>query len=99
MAATKPPAWAVSCTGAYFEYQDLRARGEALRLPRIWMVSGEERAWPGFVDEALVYKSDGTQAGHPYQLQAAASLIAEEYAAEMALQGKTKAQAPERGKA
>lgn len=66
-----------SCTGSYFEYQDLR--GEDLRAPRIWMISGEERPWPPFVDQALLYPARDGQTGHPYQLLTVASLIAEEY--------------------
>ena len=69
-----------SYTGAYFDYQDLRAFQERLRKPRIWMIAGEEKVWPPFVDETLLFSSCHGQAGHPYQLQTMASLIAGEYA-------------------
>ena len=66
-----------SCTGSYFEYQDLR--GADLRAPRIWMIAGEEKAWPSYVDETLLYPAHDGQICHPYQLLTVASLIAEEY--------------------
>lgn len=69
-----------SCTGSYFEYQDFRSMSRAFMAPRIWMISGEERNWPSFVDEVLIYPYKGEQAGHPYQLLTVASLIAQEYA-------------------
>lgn len=68
-----------SCTGSYFEYQDFSSMARAFRAPRIWMISGEKRDWPAFVDETLLYPSFGGQGGHPYQLLTVASLIAQEY--------------------
>lgn len=70
-----------SCTGAYFEYQDLRGKRDALKAPRIWMIAGEDRDYPPFVNETLLYTPWGGRVSHPYQLQTAASLIAQEYAA------------------
>ena len=69
-----------SCTGSYFEYPDLRGLSEKLKAPRIWMVSGEKKAYPPFIDEVLLFASSHTQTGHPYQLQTVASLIAQEFA-------------------
>ena len=69
-----------SCTGAYFDYPDLRGLSQRLKPPRIWMVSGEKRSYPFFVDEVLLFDSSQSQGGHPYQLQTVASFIAQEYA-------------------
>ena len=68
-----------SWTGSYFEYQDLRGREEALRAPRIWMVSGLDKPFPPYVDQVLLYPSQGGHLGHPFQLLTVASLIAQEY--------------------
>lgn len=69
-----------SCTGSYFDYQDLRSKKEALRRPRIWMITGVEKEYPPFIDETLTYPACYGQAGHPYQLLTIASLIAQEFA-------------------
>ena len=61
-----------SYTGSYFDYQNLRA-------PKIWMISGDKKNYPSFVDEVISFESLQDQAGHPYQLQFVASLIAQEY--------------------
>ena len=53
---------------------------EKLMLPRIWMVSGEEKPREEYIDGVILYRSHA-QAGHPYQLQFIAGLIAQEYAA------------------
>lgn len=85
-----------SCTGAYFEYTDQRGLGERLRAPRIWMICGERREHPSWVDQVLEYQSCGAQAGHPYQLQTAASILAGEYAA--LFHREEKAPKPQKGK-
>lgn len=69
-----------SCTGSYFEYQELGLMREKLMLPHIWMVSGEEKPREEYIDGVILYRSHA-QAGHPYQLQFIAGLIAQEYAA------------------
>ncbi len=45
------------------------------------MIAGEDRDYPPFVNETLLYTPWGGRVSHPYQLQTAASLIAQEYAA------------------
>lgn len=69
-----------SCTGSYFEYQDIRSKKEALLRPRIWLITGVEKNYPPFIDETLTYPGYQGQAGHPYQLLTIASLIAQEFA-------------------
>lgn len=71
-----------SCTGSYFEYEREalfggRDKGD---WPKIWVVSGMRRDFPGYVAKVLYYRSLGDQASHPYQLQYIASIIAQEYA-------------------
>ena len=70
-----------SYTGAYFEYQKEKLfRGRDKRdRPRIWMVSGRQKAFPEYVARVLDFKSQQDQAGHPYQLLYVAGLIAQEY--------------------
>ena len=68
-----------SYTGSYFEYQDLRGLTEKLRAPRIWMIAGAQKDYLPFINETLLFDSAHTQTGHPYQLQAVASVIAQEY--------------------
>ena len=68
-----------SYTGAYFEYQDLRGLTEKLKAPRIWMIAGEKKEYPSFINETILFESAHSQIGHPYQLQAVASVIAQEY--------------------
>lgn len=71
-----------SYTGDYFSYREL-AREELRRLRRseIWMVCPRGVELPDFVSDVVPFDSDGSQIGHPYQLEAVASLIAQEYAA------------------
>ena len=68
-----------SYTGSYFDYQNLRALNKKLNAPKIWMISGDKKNYPSFVDEVISFESLQDQAGHPYQLQFVASLIAQEY--------------------
>ena len=68
-----------SYTGSYFDYQNLRALKKKLNAPKIWMISGDKKNYPSFVDEVISFESLQDQAGHPYQLQFVASLIAQEY--------------------
>lgn len=70
-----------SCTGSYFEYQDVRQKMEALLRPRIWLISGVEKTYPSFINETLTYQGLQGQIGHPYQLLTIASLIAQEFEA------------------
>ena len=71
-----------SYTGAYFEYGDLGAALRRLDRPRIWMVCGTRRPQPDYVSDLLSFSSDLSRLGHPYQLEAVAGLIAQEYAAQ-----------------
>ncbi len=71
-----------SYTGAYFEYGDLGAALRRLDRPRIWMVCGARRPQPDYVSDLLSFSSDLSRLGHPYQLEAVAGLIAQEYAAQ-----------------
>ena len=67
-----------SYTGSYFDKTRIRFAGP--KPPRIWMVSGQKRSYPKFVHQVLGFDSLHDQAGHPYQLMFAASLISQEYA-------------------
>lgn len=69
-----------SYTGTYFDSCDV---ADALRRhdrPRIWMVSGGAASLPVFVHDHLRFASDHGRAGHPYQLECIAGIIAQEYA-------------------
>ena len=68
-----------SYTGSYFDYQNFRALKKKLNTPKIWMISGDKKNYPSFVDEVISFESLQDQASHPYQLQFIASLIAQEY--------------------
>lgn len=70
-----------SYTGSYFEYHELGEYRERLMAPRIWMVTGERKPREEYMNEVIFFPSSHTQAGHPYQLQLIAGLIAQEYAA------------------
>lgn len=69
-----------SYTGSYFEYQEHGDLDQLLRAPRIWMVSGKRKKYPPYIKDTLLFTSIHDQPGHPYQLQTAASIIAQEYA-------------------
>ena len=68
-----------SYTGSYFDYPDLRKYQKNLYSPRIWMITSGETL-PNFVNETIHFDSLQNQAGHPYQLQFVATIIAQEYA-------------------
>lgn len=68
-----------SYTGSYFDYENFRALQKRLNAPKIWMISSVKESYPSFVDEVVSFQSLQDQAGHPYQLQFIASLIAQEY--------------------
>lgn len=77
-----------SYTGIYFDYGLPR---EVLREgPRVWLVTGspdirERFAEKGLsTDRLLTFQSEQDFASHPYQLQTAASLIAQRYGAVVA---------------
>lgn len=69
-----------SYTGSYFDAVDFRAAEKHLLLPKIWMIAGREKEYPWFIDETILFSSKQDQLSHPYQLIAAAGLIAQEYA-------------------
>ena len=70
----------LSYTGAYFDYEDLRANYKKLKASKIWMISSQQKTYPDFVNEVLSFESLQDQSSHPYQLQFIASIIAQEYA-------------------
>ncbi len=69
-----------SYTGSYFSSVSLRAKEQHLLLPKIWMVCGEGSTTDWFVDETITFASDAKREAHPFLLETAASLIANEYA-------------------
>ncbi len=69
-----------SYTGSYFDYQDFRAREKHLILPKIWMICGTQKEMPWFIDHVIRFDSTGSQRSHPFQLEAAESLIVQTYA-------------------
>ena len=44
------------------------------------MISGNNDRIPWFVNEVLLFESDAKREGHPFALETAAALIAQEYA-------------------
>lgn len=71
-----------SYTGDYFSYREFGPDElRHLRRSNIWMVCPRGVELPDFVSDVVSFDSDGSQLGHPYQLQAVASLIAQEFAA------------------
>ena len=69
-----------SYTGDYFFARDLSERLARLDRPRIWVVAGTRQAQPDFVYGCLPFASTHSQLTHPFQLEMAAALIAQEYA-------------------
>ena len=69
-----------SYTGAYFEYGDFRADPGRANRPRLWMICAAQAEKPRFVDEVLCFSSPRDRASHPFQLEAAESLLALTYA-------------------
>lgn len=70
-----------SYTGSFFEARDLRQPLARVDRPKIWVVCGSDRAMPSYVADRLLFSSDQSRFGHPYQLEYIADLIAQEYAA------------------
>jgi hypothetical protein len=71
-----------SYTGDYFGYRAFKQdEVRNLRKREIWVVCPRGVELPDFVSDVVPFDSDGSQLGHPYQLEAVASLLAQEYAA------------------
>lgn len=70
-----------SYTGSFFEARDLRQSLARLDRPKVWVVCGDVRPLPTFVADRLLFQSDHSRFGHPYQLEYVANLIAQEFAA------------------
>lgn len=69
-----------SYTGSYFDYRDVAERLARIDRPKIWVVCGQRRPLPSFVADALTFDSGLDQLGHPFQLEMAEALLAQEYA-------------------
>ncbi|MBQ0065491.1 MAG: MurR/RpiR family transcriptional regulator [Firmicutes bacterium] len=69
-----------SYTGSYFETNNFRGKKNQLRKPKIWMITGQKKDFPDYIDRIIYFESDHNQGSHPYQLQFIESLIAQEYA-------------------
>lgn len=69
-----------SYTGAYFDYQEIRALKKDLEKPQIWMISSQRESFPSYINHVISFQSKQDQSSHPYQLQFIASIIAQEYA-------------------
>ena len=71
-----------SYTGDYFGYRAFtQDEVRRLRKREIWVVCPRGVELPDFVSDVVPFDSDGSQLSHPYQLEAVASLLAQEYAA------------------
>ena len=70
-----------SYTGTFFEESGLLENLRRADRPRIWMICGSAEKVPSFVHRCLLFASDHSQLGHPYQLECVAGIIAQEYAA------------------
>ncbi|MBR1828070.1 MAG: hypothetical protein IJ781_00975 [Atopobiaceae bacterium] len=73
-----------SYTGTYFDHGALKESLRRPDRPRIWMICGSREKVPAFVHGCLLFSSDQSQLGHPYQLECMAGIIAQEYAAAVA---------------
>lgn len=73
-----------SYTGAYFEYEKGKLFGgkDKREWPKIWMISGRQKAYPEYVTKVLEFQSPQDQTSHPYQLLYVAGLIAREFASQ-----------------
>lgn len=69
-----------SYTGSYFDAHDISEALARIDRPRIWVVTGVRRPQPPFVYGCLTFASELRQLTHPFQLEMAAALIAQEYA-------------------
>ena len=72
-----------SYTGTYFDSADIRRLGRRLMIPKIWLIAGTKEKIPSFVNDVVRFQSCHDQISHPYQLQTAAGIIAQLYAAKM----------------
>jgi DNA-binding MurR/RpiR family transcriptional regulator len=70
-----------SYTGTFLEARDLHDALQRLDRPKLWMVCGNDRPLPSYVSDRVLFTSDQSPFGHPYQLEFVAGLIAQEYAA------------------
>ena len=70
-----------SYTGSYFSGQDPCRGADVKDRPKIWMVCAAQEERPAYVDDFIFFSSLRDQLSHPYQLEAVAGLIAQEYAA------------------
>ena len=70
-----------SYTGTFFEARDLRDTLQRLDRPKLWMVCGSDRPLPSYISDRVLFDSDHSPFGHPYQLEFVAGLIAQEYVA------------------
>ena len=74
-----------SCTGTYFDTFTGQERQRLLSNPsraKIWLVAGKDKngtVLPGFIDDHLLFRSPLDQLSHPFVLEAAAAIIAQEY--------------------
>lgn len=73
-----------SFTGIYFDYEYPQNRiNPNIKRPKIYFVTGNPYVKKSsFINEIIYFRSDQNQPSHPYQLQFAADLIAQEYAHE-----------------
>lgn len=67
-------------TGSYFDYDNQRNILKGKDIPKIWMVTGQQKEYPKFISDTLTFSSRQDYASHPYQLDYVASLIGQEYA-------------------
>lgn len=70
-----------SYTGDYFTARDLSSSLARLDRPRIWVVAGTRHPQPDYVYGCLAFDSGQSQLTHPFQLEMAAALIAQEFRA------------------
>ena len=69
-----------SYTGDYFSARDLTDALARIDRPRIWIIAGARKPQPDYVYGCLAFDSSLSQLGHPFQLEMAEALIAQEYA-------------------
>lgn len=73
-----------SYTGSYFFARDLSAALARIDRPRIWVVAGTRHPQPDYVYGCLSFASGQGQLTHPFQLEMAAALVAQECARRLA---------------
>ena len=71
-----------SYSGIYFDYKYSQNRIHPnIKRPKIWFITGNPMVKENdYLDCVITFSSKQDQAGHPYQLQIAADLIAQSYA-------------------